>query len=107
MDHTTVREMRAVREAMARGRRRTYHALYQTLADGVFCVTIAELPGVTIRSTGRKGVPLAARARIALELDVPEDSFDVATKLVRRRARTPRARSTAEAPCGRSARSAP
>ncbi len=70
------RAVDAARRQIAGGERPTYR-VKSAVDDAGYEVWIPELPGVWTVTTSRKGVEAAARMRIALELGVPEDAFDV------------------------------
>jgi hypothetical protein len=61
---------------MATERNRSFHVRYRPVDEGLRFV-VRELPGVTGTTSGRKGLEGAARHRIALELEAPEESFGV------------------------------
>jgi hypothetical protein len=67
----------AARRVIAQGQRPWYGVLYNTQPDGTYRVVVSELPNISLVVTGRKGMERAVRARIALVLDVAEDSFDL------------------------------
>ena len=72
--------LEAARRAIAQGERPWYGATYCREPDGSYEVVVTELPNVSLRVTGRKGVEAAVRARIALVLDVAEDAFELSVK---------------------------
>jgi hypothetical protein len=70
------RAVEAARRQIAGGERPTYH-VKSAVDDAGYEVWIPELPGVWTVTTSRKGVEAAARMRVAVELGVPDDAFDL------------------------------
>jgi hypothetical protein len=66
---------RASRSLLAQGERPVFSVWYRPTEDG-YVVDLVDLPA-RIRVTGRKGIERAARDRIALELELPEDAFEL------------------------------
>ena len=65
------------RQAIASGQRPLFEVQSRRERDGGYRISVPGLLAGAVRVTSRKGVEAAARARISLLLDVPEDSFDI------------------------------
>jgi hypothetical protein len=76
------------------GERPVFHVWYRPTEEG-YEVDLVDLPA-RIRVTGRKGIERAARDRIVLQLELPEDAFDVQIRPAPRR----RSRRTSRADTG-------
>ena len=77
--------IRSARAEIARGRRPLFRYRAQTRDDGSYEVSVLDVPDGVISVTSRKGVEAAARTRIALLLNAPEDAFDLVAAPKRRR----------------------
>ena len=70
-----VRAVQAARRMISGGGRPRYRL--EALPDGSW--TVIGLPGITVAAASRRDAPDAARAAIAVVLEVPVEAFDVET----------------------------
>jgi hypothetical protein len=83
---TPARRTPARRRLLAEGERLVFNVWYRPTDDG-YDVNLVEL-GAHIKVTGRKGIERAARDRIALQLELPQQAFELNIR------RMPRSRSS-------------
>jgi hypothetical protein len=76
-DSSILAAQREARAAIAAGSLPCYRVRPDRGDDGGYRVSIVQLPGLTLTTTGRKGIKAVARVWVALLLELDEDTFDV------------------------------